>query len=437
MLVSQGRRRVMTIGAALLLAVSALPAAAIAATTAPSHTLAPNTRFFVPPPQKGVVQQVSTLLRARDRKDAYLIGRMVGTPQAVWFTSGTPAEVQKAVARTMAQARGQRAVPVLVAYDIPGRDCAQYSAGGALDLASYKAWIDGFARGIGRAKAVVIVEPDSLGLLPSNCGGPNPTYPFTDADRYAELNYAVDALEALPQTVVYLDATNSAWLGVGDIAQRLVGAGVQRSQGFFLNVSNYQYSVNTTFYGTWISDCITYATAVNPGDYGSCGNQYWNGGPATSWSGTGMSTYQVWKDETYSGDPADLSWNTTGIDSRYATQLGTTAATTHFVVDTSRNGQGPWAYPAGAYADPQDWCNPPDRGLGLRPTASTGVPLLDAYLWVKIPGASDGSCTRGSAGPEDPARGVVDPAAGAWFPDMALELVHNANPAIPIPTSLK
>ena len=28
----------------------------------------------------------------------------------------------------------------------------------------------------------------------------------------------------------------------------------------------------------------------------------------------------------------------------------------------------------------------------------------------------------------DPEWGLVDPAAGAWFPEMALELVHNANP---------
>ncbi|WP_255474595.1 glycoside hydrolase family 6 protein, partial [Micromonospora sp. AMSO31t] len=37
------------------------------------------------------------------------------------------------------------------------------------------------------------------------------------------------------------------------------------------------------------------------------------------------------------------------------------------MVDTSRNGQGPWTPPAGVtWPDPQTWCNPPDRGLGLR-----------------------------------------------------------------------
>ena len=91
---------------------------------------------------------------------------MALTPQAVWFTDGTPRDVQKAVKKTMAAASLERRVPVLVAYDIPYRDCAQYSAGGAVDTAAYEAWIDGFAAGIGGGQAVVILEPDSLGTSP-------------------------------------------------------------------------------------------------------------------------------------------------------------------------------------------------------------------------------------------------------------------------------
>jgi cellulase/cellobiase CelA1 len=81
-------------------------------------------------------------------------------------------------------------------------------------------------------------------------------------------------------------------------------------------------------------------------------------------------------------------------------------------------------------ADAQDWCNPPDRGVGLRPTTNTGDPLLDAYLWVKIPGESDGLCYRWTQGPLDPVRNMQDPPAGQWFPQMALELVRNANPPL-------
>ena len=177
---------------------------------------------------------------------------MATTPQAVWFTGGTPAEVKRSVRKTMQQAKGERRVPVLVAYNVPFRDCGQYSAGGALDTAAYEAWIDGFAAGIGDDPAVVILEPDALGIIPYNTtiyGAADWCKPtVTDADgnvtpapgaspdeRYAQLNYAVDAIEAkAARAIVYLDGTHSAWLGVGEAAYRLVKAGVQRAQGFLL-----------------------------------------------------------------------------------------------------------------------------------------------------------------------------------------------------------
>ena len=82
----------------------------------------------------------------------------------------------------------------------------------------------------------------------------------------------------------------------------------------------------------------------------------------------------------------------------------------------------------------QDWCNPPGRGLGDRPAANP-VPsnaLLDAYLWVKTPGQSDGQCNRSVAGSTtDPEWGnIVDPAAGAWFPQQALQLAELAKPPL-------
>lgn len=55
------------------------------------------------------------------------------------------------------------------------------------------------------------------------------------------------------------------------------------------------------------------------------------------------------------------------------------------VADTSRNGLGPWPYPAGVYPEHEDWCNPPARGTGALPTTTTNVPLVDAYLWIKVP----------------------------------------------------
>jgi len=200
---------------------------------------------------------------------------------------------------------------------------------------------------------------------------------------------------------------------------------VQKATGFFLNASNYQFTENGTAYGTWVSQCIAYATKVAPGDYASCGNQYWNGGPATDWQGTAMSNYGRW-----SPDATDPALNTSGVDSRYASILGGVQPTARFVIDTSRNGLGPWQYPPDVYPAHEDWCNPPDRGLGARPTTSTGSPLVDAYLWIKVPGESDGQCFRGTAGPLDPARGIADPAAGQWFTQQARELIALAVPPL-------
>ncbi|MFF7450977.1 MULTISPECIES: glycoside hydrolase family 6 protein [unclassified Streptomyces] len=52
------------------------------------------------------------------------------------------------------------------------------------------------------------------------------------------------------------------------------------------------------------------------------------------------------------------------------------------VIDTSRNG-------AGAPAD-GEWCDPAGRKIGRAPTLDTGEPRIDGYLWVKLPGESDG-----------------------------------------------
>ena len=369
----------------------------------------PAARFYVPKADHGAVMQIADLTSQGDKADAALIRTMIDTPQAVWFTGGTAKEVEQDVRATVARAEAKGTVPVLVAYDVPGRDCAQYSAGGAPTGDAYKAWISGFRAGLGSADAIVILEPDGLALLPTDCGQPD-TY-----DRVALIAYAAHVLGTDANASVYLDAGHSAWHSVGDMAARLAAAGVGDTAGFFLDVSNYRATAYETKYGTWISKCIAFAT--NPdeggwrlGHYDWCASQYYSPfGPV---------------------DPNDIStW--VYSDQWYDANLGHAIPTTHFVIDTSRNGQGPWTPPAGHPAgDPQDWCNPPGRGLGLRPTANTGVPLLDAYLWVKIPGQSDGQCYRWTSGPLDPVRGMQDPPAGAWFPQMALELAQNASPPL-------
>lgn len=75
-----------------------------------------------------------------------------------------------------------------------------------------------------------------------------------------------------------------------------------------------------------------------------------------------------------------------------------------YVVDTSRNGNGPLD---------NEWCNPPGRALGHPPTVTTSSKNCDAYLWIKVPGESDGKCNGA-------------PKAGQFYPKYAEELVKNS-----------
>ncbi|MEU8525058.1 MULTISPECIES: glycoside hydrolase family 6 protein [Streptomyces] len=103
------------------------------------------------------------------------------------------------------------------------------------------------------------------------------------------------------------------------------------------------------------------------------------------------------------------NFQTTEASTAYGKQLSARTGGKPFVVDTSRNGNGP--YTAGDPA--QNWCNPPGRALGESPTTRTADKLVRAYLWVKRPGESDGDCRGG-------------PKAGDWFEPYALELARNA-----------
>lgn len=95
------------------------------------------------------------------------------------------------------------------------------------------------------------------------------------------------------------------------------------------------------------------------------------------------------------------NFNVTLAEVEYGKRLSDMLGGKHFVIDTSRNGNG---------ANGQ-WCNPSGRKVGNEPTMQTGNKLVDAYLWIKTPGESDGTCNGG-------------PSAGVWWPEYALSLVR-------------
>ena len=100
------------------------------------------------------------------------------------------------------------------------------------------------------------------------------------------------------------------------------------------------------------------------------------------------------------------NFRTTSDNLAYGQQIASLTGGKHFVVDTGRNGLGP--------TTDNQWCNPDGRALGERPSTQTGVANLDAYLWLKTPGESDGACNGA-------------PAAGSWMAEYALGLASRAS----------
>ncbi len=271
-------------------------------------------------------------LQASAPEEAALAGKIAGEPAAEWF-SYPFAEIAAEVDAYVSGAASAGALPVLVPYNVPNRDCGQYSAGGVGDPQQYREWVDAFVGAIGQRPAVVVVEPDAIPLL-EDC--------LSEADQAQRLElirYFVESLSELPSARAYLDAGHSSWIAADVMAERLLEAGIAQARGFSLNVSNYQRDEDLVRYGNQLVEAL--------------------------------------------------------------------ALQTHFVIDSSRNGNGPWS-------GPENWCNPPGRALGRQPTVETLEPALDAYLWIKRPGESDGGCQGG-------------PAPGLWFPERAYELARGAS----------
>ncbi|MGW3291942.1 glycoside hydrolase family 6 protein [Streptomyces sp. NPDC001002] len=287
-----------------------------------------STAFWVDP-ESPAAQQIAMWQRQGRKQDAALLGRIADEPVALWPAGEL--DPGPAVRTATASASSEDRTALFVAYDIPHRDCGQHSAGGAADADAYRAWIGQFADALGDSKALVVLEPDAVAHIVDGC-----TPGEYHEEREQLLSEAIDRLKQQPNTKVYLDAGNPSWIREPwKLVDPLKRAGIDRADGFSLNVSNFQTDDRTTKYGLQLS--------------------------------------------------RDLGGK-------------------HFVVDTSRNGNGPM---------PGAWCNPPGRALGTRPTTDTGQEAVDAYLWVKRPGESDGTCEGG-------------PDAGQWWPEYALELARNS-----------
>lgn len=262
-------------------------------------------------PDGNAAQQVASLADAGKKDQAEEIRKIAQQPTGEWISPENPEEQARGFTEAADEA-GRTAL--LVLYNIPHRDCGQYSEGGAADGDAYRSFVDGVAEGIGDRAATVVLEPDAVLHLVDGC-----TPQEFHEERYDLLKGAVTKLGALKNTKVYLDAGNAGWGHPDQIFDPLKRAGVDQADGFAVNVSNFYTTEDSIAYGKQLSAKV-------------------------------------------GGKP--------------------------FVIDTSRNGNG-------APAD-GEWCDPDGRSLGRAPTLTTGMGRVDAYLWVKLPGESDGC--RGEPG---------------------------------------
>ncbi|WP_243400877.1 MULTISPECIES: glycoside hydrolase family 6 protein [Isoptericola] len=342
----------------------------------------------------------------------------------------------------------------LVIYNLPGRDCYALASNGLLDptpegMAEYKnEYIDVIADMLAEPqyadlRVVATIEPDSLPNLVTNMSEPKCQ---ESAPYYREgTAYALDRLYEAGNVYSYIDAAHAGWLGwdsnagpAVDVFQEVVTStehGYDTVAGFVTNTAN-----STPLHEPFLED-----------------------EPFGSGGGTQVRQADFYQ---WNSDFDELDWTehlySLAVAAGFPSDIG-------MLIDTSRNGWGgpdrPTAESSSStlntYVDESRvdrrthrgaWCNPAGAGLGERPTVNpTDNPAshLDAYVWVKPPGESDGNseeipndqgksfdrmCDPTFASPKLDGKltGALGgaPLAGQWFQDQFEMLVTNAYPPI-------
>jgi len=303
-----------------------------------------------------------------------------------------------------AKASGE--LPMFVIYDLPNRDCHANASNGEIlcedssctqGLNTYKTqYVDKVIEVFKKypdVPIVAIVEPDSLPNLATNMSTPK----CGEAENaYKQgVAYTLKQLYALGNVTSYLDAAHGGWLGwdnnltaVAPIFREVLNAagGKETIRGFSTNVANYQ----------------------------ALGSMSSNADPCNL-----KSQYNFAIDEAHYINLFDNKMASSGLTGM------------HYITDTSRNGVTTMRN------DCANWCNIKNSGLGRRPTTEVsdlGLSNVDALVWVKTPGESDGTSDSSSPRYDSTCTSqdafVPSPEAGQWSEDFYVMLAKNANPPL-------
>jgi cellulose 1,4-beta-cellobiosidase len=380
---------------------------------------------------------------------------IAGQPTAVWLDriaaiEGSPGAMS--LREHLDTAVAQRAGLVqLTIYNLPARDCGRPAPQGELSIEEidrYRAeFIDPIvailaAPRYANLRIVAFVEPNSLPNLVVNTS-PRNTATLACNEVLARgtylhgIGYALARLGAVPNVYPYLDISHHAELGWPDNSGPMTALLLQAA----------------TTAGSTVAD--VHGFVANTANYSVLREEHFRA------------------DDVINGQPVYLSrwvdWNPFVDEVPYARHMRELLTGVGFspeagvLVDTSRNGWGGPNRPTGPatrgdvnqFVDASridrraavgNWCNQAGSGLGERP-ATAPEPGIDAYVWVKPPGESDGAGDRPGAGRSyepmcDPyympphasyrPTGALPeaPPFGQWFPGHFRQLLANAWPPL-------
>jgi len=318
------------------------------------------------------------------------ISAIAGNGSATTGSMGLADHLDQAVVQDAANGANPVYIQIVI-YNLPGRDCSALASNGELgpnDLPRYKSeYIDPIAAIMARPAyanlhIIAVVEIDSLPNLVTNVAG-RPTAVDTcttmlNNHGYVDgVGYALAKFGAIPNVYNYLDAAHHGWIGWDDN----FGATAQ----MMFTAANASGSTPANVHG-FITNTANYSALTEP-FVGPVTEQLRN----TRW----------------------IDWNRYNEELTFAQAFRQQLVQTGFsanigmLIDTSRNGWGGPNRPTApsTSTDPNtfvdqsrvdrrihkgNWCNQSGAGLGERPRAAPAAGI-DAYVWIKPPGESDGS----------------------------------------------
>ncbi|KAK4185597.1 endo-beta-1,4-glucanase [Podospora australis] len=343
---------------------------------------------FVNPEWTGKLDQTwKSFLKKGDVKHALRTLQVKTISTFVWVSRLSElGRIDSAIAqaRKVQKLTGKKQIVGLVLYNLPDRDCSAGESAGELlssqnGLQRYKdEFVKPYAEKVAAASDLtfaIVLEPDSLGNLVTNLGieqCANAAEVYRDGIAHAISQLQHDHVH------LYIDAAHGGWLGwdgnlplaAAEFAEVLKranadtaeGAKQKKIRGFATNVSNY-----------------------NP------------------FNAKVRENYTEWSN----------SWDESHYATSLAPHLEAAGLPAHFIVDQGR------VHLPGARAEWGEWCNVEPAGFGPAPSTNTNNTVVDAIVWVKPGGESDGQC--GFAGA---------PRAGEWHDEYVQMLVKNADPSV-------